>query len=163
MQKPEIRWPDFYSPQNSDVHVRNELTMHAQQDHIWAWLVRAVLWPDWYVNSANVEFLEGTTPDLRLNTQFSWKTFDITITSTVREYVPGERIAWDAQGMGFDGYHAWVIKPLEQGCYVLTEETQHGVLAELNKLFLPDRMWKYHQIWLESLEQKANSGLPPEP
>lgn len=162
-QKPEIIWPDYYNPKNSAVHVSNHLKIDAQQELIWAWLVRAVLWPDWYVNSGNVEFLEGETPDLNMNTRFRWKTFGITIESTVLEYVPNERIAWDAHGLGFSGYHAWVIQPLKEGgCYVLTEETQHGWLTRLNNMFLPKRMFKYHQIWLESLAAKACGGMPPE-
>jgi len=124
-------------------------------------LIRAALWPSWYVNSANVKFLQGVTPDLEKNTCFRWKTFGITINSAVLEYVPGARIAWDAHGFGVDGYHAWVIQPTEQGCHVLTEETQHGWLARLNNYFLPTRMATYHQIWLESLSARAGSGLPP--
>lgn len=162
-QTPDINWPEYYAPQNCAVHVRNELTMNAKPENAWAWLVRATLWPSWYVNSANVSFLEGEGPDLKPNTHFRWKTFGITITSTVREYVPGERIAWDAHGFGFEGYHAWIVHPVEQGCYVLTEETQHGWVARLNGMFLPTRMSKYHQIWLESLAAKARSGLPPTP
>ncbi len=156
----EIYWPECYKPQNAAVHVSNTLTMAAQPEHVWAWLVRAVLWPDWYVNAANVRFLKGVTPDLELNTQFRWKTFGITISSTVLEYVPGERIAWDAHGLGFDGYHAWLLQPVEQGgCHVRTEETQNGWLARLNQMFLPHRMSKYHQIWLESLAARACSEL----
>ncbi len=161
-EKPEICWPEYYAPQNSAVHVRNALTMDAPPENVWAWLVRALLWPEWYVNSADVRFLEGTAPDLKLNTQFRWRTFGVTISSTVLEYVPGERIAWDAHGPGFDGYHAWLLQRAGRGCHVLTEETQHGWLARLNRLFLPHRMSKYHQIWLESLAARARSGLPPD-
>jgi len=135
--------------------------MAAPKDRVWAWLIRASLWPTWYVNSANVEFLEGAGPDLALGTRFRWTTFSVTITSTVLEYVPEERIAWDAHALGLDAYHAWVLQPAGQGCLVLTEETQHGVLARLGRLFMPDRMHKFHQVWLETLEKKACAGLPP--
>lgn len=162
MKESEIHWPECYKPQNTAVHVRNTLTIAAQPEHVWVWLVRALSWPDWYVNAANVRFLQGTTPNLGLNTQFRWKTFGITISSTVLEYVPGERIAWDAHGLGFEGYHAWLLQPVGRGCYVQTEETQNGWLARLNQLFLPHRMSKYHQIWLESLAVKACYGLPPD-
>ena len=84
------------------------------------------------------------------------------ITSTVREYVPGERIAWDAHAFGIDVYHAWVLQPSVHGCHVLTEETQHGWLARLGKLFMPNRMYTFHQLWLEELATKARAGLPPD-
>jgi uncharacterized protein YndB with AHSA1/START domain len=158
---PEIHWPDRYAPQKSPVHVRNELSMAAPPDRVWAWLTRAALWPIWYSNSAKVRFLDGSGPDLKMGTRFRWKTFDVTITSTVLEYVPEERIAWDAHALGVDAYHAWVLQPSPQGCHVLTEETQHGFLARAGKLLLPNRMSERHQIWLEGLERKAQAGFPP--
>lgn len=157
----EILWPDHYQPQNCPVHVCNELDMAAEQKHVWAWLTRATLWPTWYINSANVKILEGTGPDLHQGTRFRWTTFGVTITSTVIECVPGERIAWDARALGVDAYHAWVLQPSSQGCHVLTEETQHGWLARSGKLLMPNRMYKFHQLWLEGLANKARLGFPP--
>jgi uncharacterized protein YndB with AHSA1/START domain len=160
-KSPVVQWPDYYRPHNCPVHVRNELDMAATQERVWAWLTRANLWPTWYANSANVEIIEGAGPALRMGTRFRWKTFGVTITSTVLECVPGERIAWDAHALGIDAYHAWVLQPSAAGCLVLTEETQHGWLARLGKLFLPNRMHKFHQLWLEGLATKARAGLPP--
>jgi uncharacterized protein YndB with AHSA1/START domain len=157
----EVRWPDRYQPGNCPVHVQNELDMAATPERVWAWLIRASLWPTWYANSANLKMLEGTGPNLQKGTRFRWKTFGVTITSTVLEYVPRERIAWDAHAFGIDAYHAWVLQPSSKGCYVLTEETQHGWLARLGKRFMPNRMHKFHQLWLEGLAAKARGGLPP--
>jgi len=156
-----IKWPDHYKPQNSPVHVRNEMDMTAPQERVWAWLIHAPLWPTWYINSANVKIIEGPGPELGIGTRFRWKTFGVTIMSTVLEYVPNERIAWDAHAFGIDAYHAWVLQPSVKGCYVLTEETQHGGIARLGNLLMPNRMHKFHQLWLEALESKAGSGLPP--
>jgi len=157
----EVRWPDYYQPRNCPVHVRNELDMAAAPERVWAWLIRATLWPTWYVNSANVEILEGKGPDLHKGTRFRWRTFGVTVTSTVLEYVPRERIAWDAQAIGLDAYHAWVLQPSALGCRVLTEESQCGWLARLGRLFMPNHMYKFHQVWLEGLAAKAHAGMPP--
>jgi len=157
----EIIWPEHYAPQHCPIHVRNELTMAASPEHVWAWLIRAQLWPTWYVNSANVQFLQGAAPDFALRTRFKWKTFGVTIESTVLEFVPAERIAWDAHAIGIDVYHAWLIQKTPTGCHVVTEETQHGWLARLGKLLMPRRMWKYHQIWLHGLSANAAQGAPP--
>ena len=62
-----VRWPTRYAPGTAPVHVRNELEMNAPPDLVWAWLIRAQLWPSWYVNSSDVKFLEGTPPDLTAN------------------------------------------------------------------------------------------------
>lgn len=161
VQEPQvIRWPAGYEPGRAAVHVRNELTMAATPEAVWAWLVRAELWPTWYVNSHRVRIVAGPRPDLALGSRFRWRTFGVAIDSTVEELVPGERIGWSARGFGVNAYHAWLIWRTAGGCHVLTEETQHGWLARLGSLLLPNRMHRYHQIWLEALEKQA-AGWPP--
>jgi uncharacterized protein YndB with AHSA1/START domain len=156
-----IRWPDHFAPANVPVHVKNELEIPAPVDRVWAWLIRAKLWPTWYSNSANVRFLSGTGPDLEAGTRFRWKTFGVTIESEVVEFIPQERIAWDARSFGVDAYHAWVLRETKKGCHVLTEESQHGSLARLHKLFMPNDMYRKHQIWLDSLAAEASRRFPP--
>ncbi|HET8576786.1 MAG TPA: SRPBCC domain-containing protein [Methylomirabilota bacterium] len=158
---PSVRWPPRYAPGTAAVHVRNELEMDAPVDAVWAWLIRAQLWPAWYGNSSDVTFLQGSPPDLNPGTRFRWRTFGVTLESTVLEFVPTERIAWDARAFGVDAYHAWVISTTPRGCHVLTEETQHGWLARLGHLVLPRRMHTHHQRWLEQLRDHAARGLPP--
>lgn len=158
---PEIHWPDHYHPHNCPVHVRNTLDMDAPAERVWAWLTCASLWPSWYVNSANVQILDGTRSYLEMGTRFRWKTFGVTITSTVVEYVPNERIAWTGHSLGIDVYHAWAIGPSDRGCIVVTEETQHGWLARLSQRVMPNRMFNFHQLWLEELQKKAANALPP--
>ncbi|HEY0514446.1 MAG TPA: SRPBCC domain-containing protein [Thermoanaerobaculia bacterium] len=156
-----IRWPDYFVPANVPVHVKNDIEIPAPVETVWAWLIRAKLWPTWYSNSANVWFRTGTGPDLEAGTRFRWKTFGVTCESEVMEFVPKERIAWDAHSFGVDAYHAWVLTGTPQGCHVLTEESQHGSLAILQKVFRPNNMHRKHQIWLDSLKEKASEGLPP--
>ena len=156
-----VQWPDAYKSETHPVHVSNHLDMAAPPDRVWAWLVRAPLWPEWYENSHRVKIVEGSGPDLVKETQFTWTTFNLWIKSTVLEYIPGERIGWDAHAPGFKAYHGWVLSPSAKGCYVLTEESQHGPLARLHKVLAPDRMYEKHQMWLECLEAKARGGFPP--
>src|SRR5438067_1337793 len=102
-----IRWPDEFRPERVTVHVRNELDMPVAPEAVFAWLVRAELWPSWYPNSKNVRIVEGARPDLQLGTRFRWWTFGVNIESTVEEFVPNERIGWSAKGFGLRVYHAW--------------------------------------------------------
>jgi hypothetical protein len=155
-----IVWPNRYEPANCPVHVRNELAMTSKPEIVWEWLIRAKLWPTWYPNSANVQFLSGEPSDLGLNTRFRWRTFGVTLESTVLEFVPFERLGWDAHGRGFDGYHAWLITKTSEGCNVVTEETQRGFAARLQKVLAPKRMEKQHQIWLQNLSDNAAKGPP---
>ena len=61
------------------------------------------------------------------------------------------RIAWLATGVGVQAYHAWLITPTATGCTILTEETQHGLIARAGRLVFPNRMERWHQKWLEAL------------
>ena len=71
----EIRWPDHYHPRNTAIHVRNEIDIAAASEIVWSWRIRVQRWPTWYVNSANVRFIDGAPPDLALGTRFKWRTF----------------------------------------------------------------------------------------
>jgi len=129
---------------------------------MWAWLVRAPLWPSWYPNSWDVQPESGSSAQLTLGSFFTWRTFGVSIRSTVLEFVPPERIAWNAFGLGVDAYHAWLISPTATGSHILTEETQYGWAARLGSILLPNRMLRGHQLWLERLSAVAQSGPPPE-
>ncbi len=154
-----ILWPERFHPSRAPVHVSNVLEVPAPPDVTWAWLVHASLWPSWYPNSRNVR-IAGGAGTLSPGSRFTWRTFGMAIRSEVVEFVPTERIAWDARGPGVDAYHAWLIRPTPSGCTVLTEETQYGVMARLNRLFFPSRMHRLHQVWLEQLARVAGTGLP---
>lgn len=157
-----VVWPARYSPDVAPVHVRNDIFIAASPEIVWAWLIHAGIWPTWYSNSKNVRQPDGSEVRyLAQGTTFRWKTFGVAIESTVREFEPGRRIAWDAQGFGVDAYHAWVLTEHSGGCHVLTEESQYGWGARLLNFLMPQRMWKGHQLWLESLQQQALQGLPP--
>jgi uncharacterized protein YndB with AHSA1/START domain len=158
----EIHWPARYQPRVCPVHVRNAGVLAAAPDQVWACLIRAPLWPTWYRNSANVRILEPGVSALREGIRFRWRTFGVTITSTVLEFVPQERLAWDARAPGVDAYHAWTLLPAGDGCHVLTEETQRGWLATLSHRAMPGRMHKYHQVWLEALERQARGNGEPD-
>ncbi len=155
-----IRWPERFEPSRAPVHVRNELAVPARPEVVWAWLVRAAHWPEWYPNSHKVCIEDGSRKDLAPGANFRWKTFGVSLRSRVEEFVPCERLAWDARAPGVEAYNAWLIEPRGEGSWVLTEETQHGWLARLGALVMPNRMHRYHQLWLERLAERSASGPP---
>jgi uncharacterized protein YndB with AHSA1/START domain len=161
--KTTIRWPERFDPAHTAVFVSNEITIAAEPEDVWRWLIRAELWPHWYPNSSDVHFVSTSGPDLRERSRFRWNTFGVRITSKVLEFEPCARLAWEAQGIGVDAYHAWLLTPTgDGGTHVLTQETQHGWLARLGKMMMPRRLETMHQVWLESLKVRALSGPPPE-
>lgn len=156
-----IRWPERFDPGHAPVHVRNELAIAAPASVVWAWLLRAERWPEWYPNCSGVHVETASAPDLAAGARFRWSTFGVRLVTTVEEFEPGERIAWRAVSLGVDAYHAWLVEPRgSEGCWVLTEETQYGVLARLGALVFPRRMFAGHALWLERLARRAATGLP---
>jgi uncharacterized protein YndB with AHSA1/START domain len=157
----EIRWPERYAPASAEVFVRNEITIAALPETIWAWLIRAESWPEWYKNADHIHFLSTAGPNLRDRSRIRWNTFGARITSKVLEFEPYARLGWDAHGIGIEAYPAWVLTPLGDGTtHVLTEEAQHGWRARIGNRLMPRRLSRMHQLWLEGLCAKAEGGLP---
>jgi len=147
-----IHFPNRYA--TASVRVRNEIVIDALPERVWPWLIRATGWPDWYPNSRDVR-IEGGASDLSPGARFTWRTFGVRVRSTVREFEPHERIAWDGAGMMLDVYHAWLIEPRGAGSWVLTEENQNGLAARAQALVMPSRMREGHDVWLAALKAKA--------
>ena len=78
----------------------------------------------------------------------------------MREFVPFERIGWTGTGIGMDVYHGWLIQPQGEGSHVVTAENQNGLGARAQDVLAPDRMHKYHQIWLKGLKARAEESMP---
>ena len=154
-----ITWPDRYAPDRVAARVSNEITIQAPPKAVWAQLIRARDWPDWYPNARNVK-IEGGDASLSPGARFTWRTFGVSVRSTVREFVPEARIAWDGAGFLLDVYHAWLIEARPGGCWVLTEEHQNGLAARAQAALMPNRMYNGHQLWLERLRARAEGRQP---
>ena len=149
-----IAWPPEFDPATAPVHVVNRLSMTVPASLVWQRLIDARHWPLFYDNAANI-LIEGGGDRLGPGTVFRWRSFGVHLLTTVREFEPETRLAWLATSTGIRAWHAWEITPTETGCDVLTEETQHGLVARLGKLVYPARMHEQHQRWLEGLARPA--------
>jgi uncharacterized protein YndB with AHSA1/START domain len=154
-----INWPPRYAPDRVAARVSNDILIAAPPEIVWAWLIRATAWPGWYPNSSDVR-IDGGGDTLAADAAFTWRTFGVTVRSRVREFVPCARIAWDGAALLLDVYHAWLIEPRPDGCFVLTEEHQNGLAARAQALFMPTRMHRGHDLWLSRLKQNAERGPP---
>ena len=162
MTKPSlVRWPAGCEPEGAPIHTYNELEVAASPERVWAWLVRATAWPSYYDNASKVRFADGGGPDLRLGSRFTWRTFNVSVDTTVTELVPNERLAWTGKTVGGGGYHGWVIERTAAGCRVVTEETQRGLVPSLGRWFLRGGLLTQHQRWLEGLKRMAEGGGAP--
>ena len=154
-----IAWPERYATARVAAHVSNEISIAAPPEAVWPLLVRASAWPEWYPNASKVR-VDGGAAELSPGAHFTWRTFGVSVSSTVREFVERERVAWDGSGLGLDVYHAWLIERRPTGCWVLTEENQNGLGARLQAWLAPRRMYDGHQLWLLRLKARAEAAQP---
>lgn len=146
-----IRWPADFAPERCPVHVVNRIATRTAPGIVWRRLIRAVDWPASYANARDVR-IEGGGADLFAGARFTWRTFGVSLHTRVVEFERETRIAWLAEATGVRAHHAWLIAPAAGGgCTILTEETQHGLLARAGALLMPKRMGYWHQRWLEAL------------
>lgn len=153
MKNTGIHWPAKHHPDSSAVHVVNDLVMDVTCEQAWNKLIRPLHWPNWYRNASNVRLINTTTEALAPGNRFQWKTFGMTMECTVEEFIPFERLAWSSASFGISVFHAWLFTPHAIGCHVVTEETQNGLIPRLANFFMPGRVHKFHQIWLEQLNK----------
>ncbi len=154
----QINWPDEYSPGKAGFFVHNEININASSTVVWNILLQAETWPDWYEGAAEVKVKNSANGMLNAGDVFTWKTMGLDFESTIREFEPYSRLSWESVKKSIKGYHAWLIVPTENGCTLVTEESQHGFLTFLEKTFQPKKLEKLHQIWLEEIKKKAEQS-----
>lgn len=157
-----VHWPPEHRPEGAPVFAVNEIPVAAPPARVWAWLVRPLTWPTYYRNAWNVRFEDGGGPELVLGSRFAWTTFYVRVTTTVVELEPHRRLAWSGRAPGGVGYHGWVIEPTADGCRVVTEETQRGLVPSLGRVVLRHGLEREHQRWLVGLARMAESGRLPD-
>jgi hypothetical protein len=156
-----VVFPEGKRPDESPIYTHNEFTIDAPPEQIWAWLIRAQRWPEWYGNAKDID-IEGGSQDLALGTMFHWTTSGVRVHTRIDEFVPNRRLSWSGLPvLGATAYHGWVITPREGGgCVVVTEETQQGILPSVGRLYFRPRLVQWHQRWLEGLAKMAARGNP---
>ena len=152
----KINWPEAYKMEEAGFFVHNEIDIQAEPEVVWNLLIRAEEWPQWYEGMSNVKVQTATDGVLHDASIVSFKTMgQMFETVHIREFEAPYRLSWEAVRNDIRGYHAWLIVPTEQGCKVITSETQHGFKAFLQKAFLPNKLRKLHDVWLGELKKKA--------
>lgn len=148
-----VGFPEGKRGEQSPVFTRNELFVSVSPDHVWQRLTDAKDWPRWYANAKNVEIDGGDR--LAPGRTFHWTTFGVRVHTTVEEFVPNHRLSWSGKGLGSSAYHGWVIEEREGGSFVVTEETQQGLIPGLCRHFLRRGLLRWHQVWLEGIAGPA--------
>lgn len=154
------RWPDAARPEVSPVYSRRTIAIAAPPAAVFARLVHAERWPEWYSQCGRVRMLAGPAPALGLGSRFRWTVLGVPVETTVEECDPPHRLAWSGTGLGAAAYHAWDVEPTATGCRVVTEETQRGALPSLLRVVLRPLLAFTQERWLADLA-KAMTGDAP--
>ena len=157
-QTPEkINWPSTYEPSKSKFFVHNEIEINAPPQVIWEILMDAPSWPNWYKGAKNVVLKNSNEATLKADAVFNWQTMGLKFESTIKEFIPYQRLSWESKKKIIQGYHAWLIIPTPSGCKVITEESQNGWLTFLEKTFQRKKLHRLHDAWLAEIKQKAEA------
>lgn len=156
MHEPSFVWPPGFEPEHARLYLRNARDLEASLGAVWAALVAAPAWPNWYPNARAVKLPPGQTT-LSEGTRFTWMQTGVALESVVVEFVPERRLAWSARSPFIQAYHTWDLAPSEKGCSVVTDETQRGMMPTLLGPFLRPKMLAVHDLWLEKLEERARA------
>jgi hypothetical protein len=153
----DIHWPDGFHPEQADLFAHNEIVVHATCEKVFANIVDAQAWPEWYPNSHNVNLLNSPNGKLQEGTRFSWDTFGVHIESRVHEFVLGSRIGWFGDGTGMNAYHTFLLLKTDEGCRIVTEEVVKGPGAIEFREKQPSAMHEGHDLWLNTLKQRSEN------
>lgn len=169
MKQNAIVFPVEYTPGTTDNYCSNEVIVKdLNSQEMWKYLVNPFVWPEYYPNSSDIEFINSNDKELFENVRFRFKTFGFPIEAQVTEFVPpGEkeaaRLAWHGWAEGdeetrLDVIHAWLIEDLPGGrVRILTQESQIGKPAQELAKTKPNPMINGHQDWLEGLVSYARN------
>lgn len=158
-----VIYPPEFDPRISAIYALNEVDVKAPAEVVWKLLVDAENWRSYFPPEDQVEILGGEK-ELALGTHFARVTIAFPMRLVVTECVPGRRLAWsttvDGDDTGSTAFHGWVITPTDDGCHVLSEETQQGpwFLDQLGHKH-PGGLYAYHQDWVEALKRTAETQI----
>ena len=158
-----VIWPERFDPKTSAIYALNDIDIKAPPEVVWPLLVNAERWFDYFPYEDQVVIRSGEKA-LGPGTRFTRVTVGFPMSLSVTEFEPHRRLAWattvDDDPTGSTAYHGWVITPTEEGCHLLTEETQQGefFLRELGHKN-PGALYRYHQEWVERLARAAEEQV----
>lgn len=154
----QINWPEAYALDQTQFYIHNKIEINANPEVVWDILINAEAWPTWYKGMENVKILDTNQNRLISDSKLSFKTMGNNFQAQIIEYQPYEKLSWETKNKNLQAVHAWLIIPTEKGCLVVTDESQYGLLAKLQKIFLPKKLKKLHDVWLTELKKKAENN-----
>jgi uncharacterized protein YndB with AHSA1/START domain len=153
-----IRWPARYRPETATFFVSNRIDIQAPPQRVWDVLIDVDTWPEWYAGARNLSLTSTTPGKLAPNAVLSWNIMDLDFVSTVHEFEPPYRLSWESRKSTIQGYHTWLLIPTATGTHLVTDESQFGVLAWLQGIFVPTKLSRLHDQTLAKIKERAEAG-----
>lgn len=154
-----IIWPEEFHPEKSKFYVHNEIEINASPQVVWGILINAKEWHTYYKGAQSpIKFVDTTAKTLQDGLTFKFHTMGLKFQPVINEFVPNERLAWTSRIKSIQGYHAWVIVPTDNGCRLITAESQNGFLTFMQKVFQPKKLLKLHDEWLRLIKERAEKN-----
>lgn len=150
-----IDWPKEHEPASARVFAQNAIDIAAPPEVVWKLLIDCGRWPNWYSHCSDVSVLRDG-PLLGSTSKFRFKTLGFYFEPEIERYEPFRLLVWSAKGpAGTSGAHAWYIEPTPNGCHVVTEEAQRGLLLSIVGNRTRKRLLIAHGEWLQGLKTLA--------
>lgn len=152
-----IHWPERYRPDRSTFFVHNEVEIAAPPQVVWDIVQDVESWPEWYVGATDIKLINAKSGKLGRDGAFTLHTMGMDFIARVSEFDPPYRLATENRKLVIQGYHAWLIVPTKTGCKLITDESFRGPLGILQGTFIPNKLHRLHQIFLEELKKMAEA------
>jgi uncharacterized protein YndB with AHSA1/START domain len=131
-----------------------EIFIQAPPEVVWKTHTDINAWGQWQPG-VTLAKLEGP---LAVGSTFQFKAGGLTITSTIQEVEPNQRIGWTGKAIGTQARHIWMLTPQPNGTLLKTEESMEGWLVSLLKLLMPKFLDKSLDNWLQSLKNNVEGN-----
>lgn len=156
-----VVWPDEFNPEKSKFYVHNEIEINAKPEVVWDILIDAKKWHTYYSGAQSpIEFMGSDATYLQQNMTFKFHTMGLKFQPVINEFIPNQKLAWTSRIKSIQGYHAWVIVPTNNGCRLITAESQNGFLTFMQKVFQPNKLLNLHEHWLQVIKARAEQTAP---
>ena len=133
------------------VIARHSTTIAAPVSLVWRLHTDIDGWPTWQkaIDEAHLDgvFVPGAV--------FSWRTYGLSIVSTVYQVEPERHTLWGGPSEGITGIHSWTFTPVPGGVRVETEESWSGAPVEADVAGLQGALDASLVAWLEYLDAAA--------
>ena len=133
---------------------RDEITIEAPPERVWAILTDIDRWPEWQPDVSQAK-LEGP---LASGSRFRWRASGLKIVSTLREVEPPHRVSWEGKAPGTRAVHTWALRGQGVQTVVDTEESFDGWLVRLLRPVMQRNLDQALRGGLEALKGRTEDS-----